>query len=165
MKFSKISVLAMVAAAADVSAFVSTTPSQVTLSNTQLHALPPMIIGPMLRKMREEKEKSKMPMANEDELRGQAPGLRVGGAAWKWPPVWPYEQNFFTPTEDLPKRDPGAQLSGMAGMLSGGMPGGSTPKETEVPPEEKLDVVKYWTEDKVNVRTELDQESVDKLRA
>lgn len=164
MKFSTISVLAFLASSVETSAFVPKSSSNTVTKSTELHAVPPMIIGPMLRKMREDKAKSKMPMANEEELKGQAPGLRVGGAAWKWPPVWPYEQNFFTPPEDLPKPDPSAQLSGMAGMLSGGMPA-PAPEETEVAEEDKLDVVKYWMEDKADARTQLDEESVGKLKA
>lgn len=164
MKFSKVSFLAFVATSVEVSSFVPKYKSHVRPHSTELHVAPPMIIGPMIRKMREEKAKKKIPMANEDELRGQAPGLRVGGAAWKWPPVWPYEQNFFTPPEDLPKPDPSAQLNGVAGMLTGSMP---TPAkaEIEVAEEEKLDGIKYWTVEKANVRTELDQEAVDKLKA
>jgi hypothetical protein len=164
MKFSQASLLAFVVASVEVSAFVPNTKPHVSAPHTELRAMPPLIIGPMIRKMREEKAKSKMPMANEEELRGQAPGLRVGGAAWKWPPVWPYEQNFFTPPEDLPKPDPAAQLNGVASMISGSM-AAPAKAEIEVAEEEKLNVVKYWTEDKANVRTELDPESVEKLKA
>lgn len=164
MKFSQASILALVMASVEVSAFGPKAKSHVALPRTKLHAMPPLIIGPMIRKMREDKAKSKMPMANEEELRGQAPGLRVGGAAWKWPPVWPYEQNFFTPPEDLPKPDPAAQLNGVASMISGSM-ASPAKAEIEIAEEEKLDVVKYWTEDKANVRTDLDPESVEKLKA
>jgi hypothetical protein len=125
--------------------------------------MPPMIIGPMIRKMREDKQKAKIPMATEGELKGQAPGLRVGGNAWKWPPVWPYDQNFFTPPEDLSKPDPTAQLSGMAGMLSG-VAQVPSPSEVEVNEDDKLDPFKYWKEDKAMVRTELDEEAVEKLK-
>jgi hypothetical protein len=163
MKFTNVSVLAFIAASIEVSAFGPTAKSHVAPFGTELHAVPPMIIGPMIRKMREEKAKKKMPMANEDELRGQAPGLRVGGAAWKWPPVWPYDQNFFTPPEDLPKPDPSAQLNGMAGLLSGGV-AAPTPADVEVAEADKLDVIKYWTDENANVRTELDNEAVEKLK-
>jgi hypothetical protein len=111
--------------------------------------------------MREEQQRKKMPMANENEVKGQAPGLRVGGAAWKWPPVWPYDETFFTPPEDLKKPDPAAQLSGMAGMLSGIA---QVPTESDSQEEEKLDVLKYWKEDKADVRTNLDEEAVEKLK-
>merc|ERR1711976_98736 len=65
-------------------------------SSTQLY-----IIGPMIRKMREEQAKKKMPMASDEEREGEAPGLRVGTGAWRWPPVWPYSEAEFTPKEDI----------------------------------------------------------------
>lgn len=130
---------------------------------TSLNAMPPMIIGPMLRKMREDKEKKNPPMISEEEQKGQAPGLRVGGSAWKWPPVWPYDQDFFTPIEDIQKPNPSASLNGMAGMLSG-VP--QVPTTTEAASEEieTLDVLKYWTEEKADVKTELDALAVEKLK-
>ena len=102
-------------------------------------------------------------MASENEVKGQAPGLRVGGAAWKWPPVWPYDQTFFTPPEDLKKPDPAAQLNGMAGMLSG-IAQVPTPDEIDVKEEDKLNPIKYWKEEKADVRTNLDEEAVQKLK-
>lgn len=147
----------------NVCAFVSKKPSDVASSTSQLHAMPPMVIGPMLRKMREEKQKARMPMATEGEMKGQAPGLRVGGSAWKWPPVWPYDQTLFTPPEDVEQPDAASQLNGVAGMLSG-VAQVPTPEEIEVKDEDKFDVVKYWQEQKANVKTELDEESVERLK-
>mmetsp|Transcript_91317 Transcript_91317/g.262948 ORF Transcript_91317/g.262948 Transcript_91317/m.262948 type:complete len:650 (+) Transcript_91317:174-2123(+) len=167
MRFPLITLLTVLAASTEISAFVT---SKSTISNgasrttTELQAMPPMIIGPMIRKMREEKQKQKMPMASENEMKGQAPGLRVGGSAWKWPPVWPYDQTFFTPPEDLKKPDPTAQLSGMAGMLSGVAQLPTTPDESDVKEEDKLNIVQYWKEDKADVRTNLDEEAVEKLK-
>mmetsp|Transcript_35369 Transcript_35369/g.101894 ORF Transcript_35369/g.101894 Transcript_35369/m.101894 type:complete len:647 (-) Transcript_35369:31-1971(-) len=158
----KVGLLAFLASATPASAFVTKPASN--HASTELHAMPPMIIGPMIRKMREEKQKAKMPMATENEMKGQAPGLRVGGSAWKWPPVWPYDQTFFTPPEDLNKPDPSAQLNGMAGMLSG-VAQVPTPEQPEIKEEETLDVFKYWKEDKADVKTELDAESVEKLKS
>jgi hypothetical protein len=154
--------LAIIASAAQASAFV-TKSSNVVHQTTALNAMPPMIIGPMIRKMREDKEKKKMPMISGDEQRGQAPGLRVGGKAWKWPPIWPYDQDFFTPSEDIETPDSSNQLNGMASMLSG-MPSIPSPDETEGKEQETLDVVKYWTEEKADVRTELDEEAIEKLK-
>jgi hypothetical protein len=132
--------------------------------DTALNAAPPMIIGPMIRRMREEQEKKKMPMASDDEQRNEAPGLRVGGNAWKWPPVWPYEQEFFTPKDDIPKPDPAAQLGGMASLLGGGMPQTSTVDDTAADIE-KLNPIKFWSEDRSDVKTELDEEAAAKLTA
>jgi hypothetical protein len=160
--FRSANLLALIATSMSVSAFVGKSTS--VHSSTELHAMPPMIIGPMIRKMREEKQKAKIPMATDGEMQGQAPGLRVGGKAWKWPPVWPYDQDFFTPTEDLKKPDSAAsQLSDMAGMLSG-VAQVPTPAETEVSEEDRLDLVKYWKDDKADVRTELDEEAIEKLK-
>lgn len=166
MKFSfeNVALAALAAASVQVSsAFVTQSSPGITQRSTELHAMPPMIIGPMIRKMREEKKKARMPMVTEEEMNGQAPGLRVGGTAWKWPPVWPYDQTFFTPPEDAKKPDPAAQLNGMAGMLSGvaQLP---TPEAVEVKEDDKLDVVKYWKEEKGDIMTELDQEAVEKLK-
>lgn len=96
-------------------------------------------------------------MATEEDGRGQAPGLRVGASTWKWPPVWPYDQNFFTPTEDIPETPAGPNP--MAQMMTGA-PMPPTPQVVEA---EKLDPVRYWQEEKGDVKTEMDQEAADKL--
>jgi hypothetical protein len=137
-----------------------TSPSPGFRQKTSLDAMPPMIIGPMIKKMRAEKEAKNVPMATEDEAKLAAPGLRVGGAAWRFPAVWPYDKTFFTPPEDIPASAGEGQLNPMAGMLAGGMQ--QTPQpEVEV---EVLDAVKYWTEEKADVRTDLDEEAVEKLK-
>jgi hypothetical protein len=132
-------------------------------TDTSLDAAPPMIIGPMIKKMRDEQEKKKIPMASQDEAMGQAPGLRVGGGAWKWPPVWPYDQDMFTPPDDIQKPDTNIPLNDMAGMLSGvnQLP---TPDEVEIKEQDVLDVLKYWAEEKADVVTEIDEEAVEKLK-
>lgn len=167
MQLSKLNLVAVaiVASATKASAFVPQS-SNAIHEKTSLYAMPPMIIGPMIRKMREEKEKKNMPMASEDEAVAQAPGLRVGGSAWKWPPIWPYDREFFTPTEDVPKPDPTKQMggvAGMAGMLSG-VPQIPTPDEVEIPEVDALDVLTYWSVEKADVRTELDEEAAEKLK-
>ena len=95
--------------------------------------------------------------------RDEAPGLRVGGNAWKWPPVWPYEQEFFTPKEDIPKPDAAAQLGGMASLMGGGMPQITSVEEKE-DSVDKLNPLKFWSEEKGDVTTELDEEAAEKLR-
>lgn len=125
-----------------------------TESSTQLY-----IIGPMIKKMREQNAKNKMPMASEEERDGEAPGLRVGTNAWKWPPVWPYRGEEFTPPADIvePKDNPAAAMN-MANMLNGG----SVPlpdAEEEEEEEKKLDIFQYWGEEKGEVETELDDEA------
>jgi hypothetical protein len=123
-----------------------------------------MIIGPMIKKMRENQAKKKMPMVDDSEARGQAPGLRVGGNAWKWPPIWPYDQNFFTPNEDIKIPNPAAQMNPLQGALMGGMP--QVPQPADVKPEEDietLDEVAYWSVEKADVKTDLDEDSFGRL--
>lgn len=147
-------------AAPTTDAFVTKSSSSVTINRngeTSLNAMPPLIIGPMLRKMKEEKAKKQAPMATEEDLRGAAPGLRVGASTWKWPPIWPYDQNFFTPNEDIPKAAAGANP--MAQMMTGA-PMPPTPQVEQV---EKLDPVQYWQVEKADVKTEMDEDAVAKL--
>jgi hypothetical protein len=113
----------------------------------------------MIRKMREDKEKKNMPMANAEEAAYEAPGLRVGKDAWKWPPVWPYDQASFMPTQDMAETG-GPDLASMAGVVNG-MP--APPTQTEVSEEDKLDPLKYW-EEKASVATELDPNAAENLR-
>jgi len=117
------------------------------------------IIGPMIKKMRAEQAKKKMPMATQEERSGEANGLRVGKEAWKWPPIWPYADDEFIPPEDYPSATPN-----MASMLTSaqGMPSLPTAGDVNVE-EEKLDVLKYWGEEKATVETVIDDESAKKL--
>jgi hypothetical protein len=130
-------------------------PSHQTVSSTQLH-----IIGPMIRKMKEDQAKKKMPMASQDERMGEAEGLRVGSGAWKWPPVWPYSTDDFTPKEDIvqPKAAP---MAGM-GMLTGNMPAVDDVEDEEE--EKKLDYLNYWGQEKASDKTEMDAEAVNSLK-
>jgi len=121
-----------------------------------------MIIGPMIKKMREKEAEKNKPMIDGEDAMGQAAGLRVGGSAWKWPPVWPYQDDIFTPTADIQTPDPSAQLQSMAGMMSGA-PQIPSPEEVEVKEVETLDEEKYWGEDKGETRTELDEEAAARL--
>lgn len=131
---------------------------------TTLDAMPPMIIGPMIKKMREKKEKENQPMYRPEEQQGEAPGLRVGSSTWRWPPVWPYDDDMFKPAEDIKEPDRAQQLSSMAGMLQG-MP--QLPTADEVASEddtEKFDPVAYWGEEVADEKTELDPEAAQKLK-
>jgi hypothetical protein len=132
------------------------------IATHELNAMPPMIIGPMIKKMREAEAKKKMPMIDNGDADGQAPGLRVGGSAWKWPPIWPYQADFFIPTEDIQTPDSSQQLQNMASMMSGN-PQVPAPDEIETEEVETLDEVKYWSEEKSDVRTELDEEAIQQL--
>eukprot|EP00804_Cyclotella_cryptica_P012134 CCRYP_009837-RA/>CCRYP_009837-RA protein AED:0.25 eAED:0.25 QI:196/1/0.66/1/1/1/3/0/469 len=125
-------------------------------SNSALQAIPPLIIGPMIRRMREEKEKAKMPMASVDESKNEAPGLRVGENAWKWPPVWPYDRNFFKRKSEL---DAQKSASSPLNMMTGQVPtanGDGTDAST-------FDSLGYW-EKMTDVRTDLDQRVAEKIK-
>lgn len=111
----------------------------------------------MIRKMREENAQKKMPMASAEEREGEAPGLRVGGNAWKWPPVWPYDGDAFTPKQDIKEKP---QASPM-GALLGQMPAVPDVEEDD---KDKFDVMKYWQEEKATVTTDVDAAAVEKLQ-
>jgi hypothetical protein len=115
----------------------------------------------MIRKMREEKAKKKMPMASPDETNAEAPGLRVGAGAWKWPAVWPYDSTFFTPKEDIVQPKP--DIGGMAGLLTGQAPQIPTVTDDD-DGKDKLDAIQYWGVEKADVTTDLDEEAAEKLR-
>ncbi len=111
-------------------------------SSLQMAASPIFIIGPMIRRMRESQQRKNLPMANPEESKGEAPGLRVGSNAWKWPPVWPYDSNFFKRKLELEAAagSSGSSSSskeknaaeGMKGILTGAMAvgGGSSSTTT-----------------------------------
>ena len=136
-----------------------------TSTGTSLNAFapPPMIIGPMLKKMREEKAKKNMPLASDEERGTEAPGLRVGKGAWKWPPVWPYDREMFMRTEEIVSKQ---QQNALQGMLGGAAAGGTLPDLPDSPDAAaaaKLDLKQYWSE-KAGVTTDIDEEAANKLR-
>jgi len=137
-------------------------PQTVTSSSTtSLHALPPLIIGPMIKKMRDEQQKANMPLANADEAKNEAPGLRVGEKAWKWPPVWPYDKNFFKRASELDAAKMAASpLSMMTG--GGGMPSMDANGETAMDGS-VFDSLGYW-EKMRDVKTDLDERVAEKIR-
>lgn len=142
-------------------AFVAHSIGSARTYETSVSAVAPtFIIGPMIRKMREEKEKKKMPMAAPDEAAYEAPGLRVGKSAWKWPPVWPYDMTSFVPKQD--EVAPAApDLASVASMMNGAP---QVPPSLTVSEESKLDPIKYWGEEKADVATELSEGAAAKLR-
>jgi len=136
--------------------------------------------------MRGDADAKNMPMSSLDEARLEAPGLRVGKDAWKWPPVWPYDSNFFKRDSELvaekeAKKDmnPMSALmgGGAAEALKGGMGDGSadgaeangiSSSSKSVEEESSgdggiiFDSLKYWN-DNENVKTELDERVVEKI--
>jgi SAM-dependent methyltransferase len=131
-----------------------------SISTSALDALPPMIIGPMIKKMREENAKKNMPMADAEETAKEAPGLKVGKDVWKWPPVWPYEDSFFKPVATISSPASEASIKNMASILSGvaQAPTGTTDEA------ESFDALHYWSQADGAQPTNLDPEAIEKLR-
>lgn len=128
-----------------------------TTSTTQLY-----IIGPMIRKMREGKEAKSMPMANPDEAKVEAAGLRVGADAWKWPPVWPYDNNFFKRKSEMTGNNNAENP--MMNMMN---PMGALEKKDDDTPtgDENLFDSLGWWEEKKDVTTDLDERVAVKISA
>mmetsp|Transcript_21679 Transcript_21679/g.52388 ORF Transcript_21679/g.52388 Transcript_21679/m.52388 type:complete len:679 (-) Transcript_21679:93-2129(-) len=135
-------------------------PPSTSSSSSSLNAVPmPMlIIGPMIRRMREEKDKKNAPMASGEEAKSEAPGLRVGANAWKWPPVWPYDGNFFKRTAELNSKGNNNPLANPMAMMTGDADANSGENSTDV----VFDSMKFW-EDKSEVRTDLDARVAEKI--
>lgn len=119
---------------------------------------PTMIIGPMIRKMREKQEKKNQPLATDEEKAKGAPGLKVGANAWKWPVIWPYDPSIF----DNKKETVEAPAVNPAMALMGGGMDDFTPKPV-ANDTEKFDTMKYWEEELSDVTTDLDSEATSKL--
>ena len=132
----------------------------------------------MIKRMREGNAPPP-PMANPDEARLEAPGLRVGASAWKWPPVWPYDRNFFKRQVEIDEGkngngDSNNPLSNPMAMMTGGGGGGDVfgnmankEEGEEVDGEgggskEVFDSLQYW-QGKSEVRTELDERVAEKI--
>jgi hypothetical protein len=123
-------------------------------------AVPPFIISPMIRRWQEEQRKKNLPMASAEERLEEAPGLRVGAGAWKWPQIWPYDDTFFRPMGSSPANPAGSITT----LLSNGVPSptAGVPPFAEVGQE--LDVITYWGEDKKLVTTDIDADSAELIR-
>lgn len=128
-------------------------------SSTRLH-----IIGPMIKRMREKKAAENQPMYSADAMAKEAPGLKVGAGAWKWPPVWPYDSQFFQRKVEMEGNKGGAgalgALAGMGGMggmgdMMAGATGSKEGEEEEGEEAKTFDSLGYWAENE-GVATELD---------
>jgi hypothetical protein len=161
MRVQPATLLAVLTLVQGTGAFVAQPIGSARIYDTAMAAVAPtFIIGPMIRKMREEKEKKKMPMAAPDEAAYEAPGLRVGKNAWKWPPVWPYDMTSFVPKQDE-VAPPTPDLASVANMMNGAP---QVPPPISVSEEVKLDPLKYWGDEKAEVATELSEGAAAKLR-
>jgi len=130
------------------------------------------IIGPMIRKMRQEEAKKNQPMATNEELAAEAPGLKIGSGVWKWPPVWPYAPDFFQSLKDETNQEERSRNTVLMSTLggAGGVAGGLDVLTGEVNSTasneidaEALNVMKYWSEEKADVLTELSEEASAQL--
>jgi len=130
--------------------------SQPQTSSTELY-----IIGPFIRKMRKNNAEKNKPMVTQDEKEGESPGLRVGGTAWTWPPIWPYDKEVFMRKEEIPKapKNP-SPLGGLMGDMAGSTEDLPKAEEEEV---EILDEMKYWGEVKSSETTSVDEVAIEQL--
>jgi SAM-dependent methyltransferase len=158
-------------------------PSSSTTS-TSLNAFvaPIMIIAPMLKKMKEEAAKKRMPTAaDRDEAENEAPGLRVGRAVWKWPPYWPYDDSIFQSknqlainernaklTSSASSASPVGQMNDMMSVLSGISQQTPTPPTTDntadIVLEKDFDALQYWGVEQGTTRTNMDPDAIEKLK-
>ena len=148
------------------SAYMTTTPGSQhhrVVASTALSALPPpMIIGPMIKKMREKEAEKNKPMAQGDEVEQEAPGLRIGKSVWKWPPVWPYDSSLFLSSIETQAITKKKQMDAMGSMLTG-VPSIPKAEEEEKKEEVKLDSIDYWTNEQANATTFMSGEAAQKL--
>ena len=142
-------------------AFTTTTVSE-RRHLTSLSALPPMIITPFIKKMREENAKKNLPMVDAEEARQEAPGLKVGKEVWKWPAVWPYDDITFKPVATLESPTSAENLNQIASAISGVATVPTVPDESTAP---KFDPLAYWGQDQSTATTNMDAEAIEKLRA
>jgi len=98
-----------------------------------------------------------MPMANPDEAKVEAPGLRVGANAWKWPPVWPYDSNFFKRKSEMNAKDKANPMMNMMNPMDV-----MEKKDIADVDENKFDSLKWWDENK-DVTTDLDERVAAKI--
>ncbi|KAL9184798.1 hypothetical protein ACHAXT_002575 [Thalassiosira profunda] len=136
------------------------TPTRPEASPTALH-----IIGPMIRRMREGNAQKNAPMASSTEFKSEAPGLRVGEGAWKWPPVWPYDGNFFKRQVELDAKSKNNRLDPMS-LMGGGAAGGAVGETAEggenATSAELFDSLAWW-EGQKDVGTGLDERVAERI--
>lgn len=106
--------------------------------------------------MRDEKDKKNAPMATYDEAKSEAPGIKVGATAWKWPPVWPYDNNFFKRQSEME----GKKSVGPMDMLSMNTKEGENATAVD---DDVFDSMKFWEENSV-VKTELNEAVADSIK-
>jgi SAM-dependent methyltransferase len=134
----------------------------VRTATTILNAVPPMIIAPMLKKMKEENAKKNLPMVDAEEAEKEAPGLKVGKEVWKWPPIWPYDEVTFKPVATLESATSAENLNQIASAISGVATVPTIPDETNSP---MFDPMQFWGIDQEGVPTDMDTEAVERLRS
>ena len=130
------------------------------------------IIGPMIRKMRENEEaKKNVVLYSDEEKELEAPGLKVGTGVWKWPPVWPYAPDFFLRPKEEEFENQKANNPLSSAMMGMGGTNALTPPSPEEAAElakkeeeAKLDATQFWSVEKAGVLTDLDPEAENQLK-
>jgi SAM-dependent methyltransferase len=162
---------------------------QEVASITSASALQAVKAPIFIRKMKDDQAKRSMPQASPAETAMEAPGLRVGREAWRWPAVWPYDAAFFQPaaaaeiaaptTPDIQSiasmisgvaQAPGVTSNDPAVAAGGGAAGAAlvrgttTQEEDDVATTKQFDPLQYWGETQATARTDMDADSIEKLR-
>lgn len=163
MKLSKSLAIVWVFAVTSIGAFVPSSTTHRASSSSSLSALPPMIIGPMIKKFREEQDKKNQPMVNDLEASKEAPGLRVGKDVWRWPPIWPYDGMIFKSSGEAEASTKQQQMSSLTSMLSG-VPQLPTSDDLDKQEAIKFDPLDYWGSEQADEPTVMDAESIEKLK-
>ena len=141
-------------------------------ASTSLSAVPtPFIISPIIRKFREEQEKKNMALASDDEKARESAGLRIGEGAWKFPPVFPFEDAMFVSKEEEENAPKPAQENPLAKVMqqqiapgSSGLP--SLPAELpQIDEGSKFEYKEFWMTEMKDVETALDSRAVEQLRS
>lgn len=119
-----------------------------------------MIIGPMIRKMREKNAEKNRPLASDEERDVEAPGLKVGTGVWKWPPIWPYSADLMQrPQEEKGLDNPmGSAMMGMGGEMS------NTEELAKKAAENKFNPEEFWTSKNGSTTTDMDPDAVNQFK-
>lgn len=88
--------------------------------------------------------------------------MRVGSDAWKWPPVWPYDGNFFKRQVELDNAKTSSSPLNMINNLGEAAEKAAGVEGDEAKKEVTFDSLEFW-QGKGDVKTEIDSRTVEKI--
>ena len=88
--------------------------------------------------------------------------MRVGADAWKWPPVWPYDGNFFKRQVELDNSKTSSSPLSMINNLGEVAENMSSEEDGAAKKEVTFDSLEFW-QGKGNVKTEIDSRTIEKI--